>query len=1056
MGQPLGVQVPLVAPKNSVQKIYFLLAPIFIFLLTFRYTGMKGLRLFFAVLLVPLAFQAAFADDEVDTSRAATRRSTTTTVSSTRQKSESTNTLTKKTNTSSTIKRTFDTGDTKTTTRERSGTSQTVSTRGEGMGTRSAASTIPKGVSARSTTQNIQTRDYTPTQTTRNVSSNPQRTASRSAVTGRTTAVSTATRAQTTPKKSASVSRTLDRNISRLTTKARTATTTDPVEISNYQQCREVFNNCMDEFCANKDSQLKRCACSSRTAEFDGVKSSLAAAEEQLLDFSQRLLTVSMDKEDAEALYTPTEGELAFNQKDTSESKQMLDEIAKKLNNSFNDNNFNNQQLNAISLSLNTDAAFDSVDSLAGASTTAKSGTALHAAALPVCREMALEICTPDELALAESGYQMLIEQDCNTVKKAYQTQVDQARQRVFESGALLDISRLNTYQDKNSDDILTCRQKMLDMLSDSTVCGEDLGKCLDTTGRYIDPSTGQAFLTTELTDLSKLITRPDANQTWSSIPNNQRFVTFLNNKKKFLEPAMEHCQDISDYVWDLFIEDALGQIKLAQGKKLEEMRQSCTTLTTQCLSDATKSINDFDSRALSIFGVMADKTVNAMCETIQSACTSLLESTGDTDAEWLTGMQGIATDKTYETIMSTCREVGRACIIQACTSVTGNFGLCESIDNSINRKAIINGSACWQQVLDCVASAGDTALANISKAHPSDKFYDDLYGANKGSVIPPSNSANCLAKGQTCTYDRCAATGNNTYTCRLAERIWGNCENAPDTDLTGNADYHNIIKIPIDDETGTLLAWFSKNTGTSGNDSLGNPILNSCYAPICNKNYIMHCNTCIPETSLDGSGRHCTAQTFSVFGGHTNCCETKTTDSWGNCCQNQSGSNYTSQTNTTVTGNDTATLDEGKTTITIKFGTPRTGDKICVPQGSTVSPHAFATYTDGNTTYTLVCFGTVTGDLNSVTEQYPAGTKLKCDGDLIWIDQNGTYTNKTGSTTISTHYLTKTASRCVYNNTSGWTECGTNTSCPPNSANGNWYISYQQICDSDVLSDCL
>ena len=122
----------------------------------------------------------------------------------------------------------------------------------------------------------------------------------------------------------------------------------------------------MDEFCANKDAQLKRCACSSRIHEFDGTKQNLANVEEKLMDFSQRLITVNMEREDAEALYKPTEGELAYAADDTSASKKMLDEIAKKLNASFNNSNFD-QGLNAISLSLNADAAFDNVDSMMGA-----------------------------------------------------------------------------------------------------------------------------------------------------------------------------------------------------------------------------------------------------------------------------------------------------------------------------------------------------------------------------------------------------------------------------------------------------------------------------------------------------------------------------------------------------------------------------------------------------------------------------------------------------------------------------------------------------------------
>ena len=377
-------------------------------------------------------------------------------------------------------------------------------------------------------------------------------------------------------------------------------------------------------------------------------------------------------------------------------------------------------------------------------------------------------------------------------------------------------------------------------MLTDSTVCGTDMGKCLDTTGRYIDPTTGSAFLTPELANLATLISRPDAGQTWHTAPGNDRFITFLNSKRKFLEPAMEHCQDIADYVWDEFIDDALAQIKLAQDAKLEEMRQSCTTLTTQCLDDTYDSITEFDARALSIFGVAADKTVNAMCADVQNACTALMQTSGGAD-NWESGMIEIATDKTYETIMQTCREVGRACITQACSSTSGNFGLCENIDTSINRKSIINRSACWDQVVACVASAGASSLANIQDKHRLDAitkpdayttddtspesrpntfrtFYKEMYGIsdwNSITLAPGETITNtCISKDKTnCVYDICATecedalTDENSvvhdecYTCRLAERIWGNCEAPANTELTNNGSlsdsllYHNKIK---------------------------------------------------------------------------------------------------------------------------------------------------------------------------------------------------------------------------------------------------------------------
>ncbi len=644
----------------------------------------------------------------------------------------------------------------------------------------------------------------------------------------------------------------------------------------------------MDEFCANKDSQLKRCACSARATEFDDVQAQLSAAEDKLLDFSQRLLTVSMDKEDAEALYQATEGELAFNQEDTSASKKLLDEIANKLNTTFDTSNFDTN-LSPISLGLNVDAAFDNLDSLSGASTTAKSGTALYSAALPVCREMAMEVCTESELAIAESGYQMLIEQDCNTVARAYETQKNQTREQILESSALLDMSRLNDYQTRNSDDILTCKRKMLDMLSSTSVCGENLEQCLDISGRYIDPSTGEAILTSNLVNLGHLITRPTGNQLWTDVPGNEKFVSYLDSKKMFLESATENCEDIAPVVWDQFVEDALAQIKLAQDKKLEEVRQSCTTLTTQCLSDAAESLEDFDARALSIFGVDADKTVKQMCAQIQTACTALLDEI-DAGDDWSSGMTEIATDKTYDTIMKTCREVGRNCIIQSCKAISGNFGLCTDIQTSVNRKSIINRTACWNEVVDCVRDAGDDAIAQITEllgergivTETADdgvsgpNYYSYLYGISTPVITSGGGTASqddgtatqatgddaaeeCkTGTGDNCIYDICYAecrepnsTSPECLTCRMAESIWGNCELAPNTIL--DPDEHNRIKIPETDQEATLMAWFAKNTNTAD-------AIDSCRDTSCGPGYILIGNQCRNTANILDDG-YCPSQ---------------------------------------------------------------------------------------------------------------------------------------------------------------------------------------------------
>ncbi len=1046
---------------------------------------MKGKRIFWALCLACLGFYTAAADTTGDAVRAAVRRDSNTIVNTSRQKANSAaaGTTTTSARTTPSAAKTSSGA-----LRDRATSSRANTTATPATTTSRRTTATPQTTSRPSAT--VQSRATATTGAISSAMRTPQRTttttrsAARTSVPTRTPARATTTRSDTT--QSARVAR-----AGAITTTAR-STTAQEIMSKDYKKCREVYYECMDEFCANKDSQLKRCACSSRINEFDGVKKQLSAAEDKLLDFNQRLLVVNMDKEDAAALNKATEGELAFQQKDTSASKKMLDEISKKLNTSFSSNNFDSN-LNAISWSLNADSAFDSVDSLMGASATSKSGPELYAAALPVCREMAREICSDDELAIAESGYQMTIEQDCNTVAKTYATQTDAARAKIREGGALLDMSRLDIYQKRNSDDILTCKKKMLDMLTDNTVCGKDLGKCLDTTGRYIDPSTGEAFLTVNLVDLANLIVRPDTGQSWTTAPGNDKFVIYLNSKKKFLEPAMESCQDISDYVWDAFIEDALAQIKLAQDSKLEEVRQSCTTLTTQCLSKTSDSLSDFDARALSTFGVSADKTVNAMCADVRTACTALLDVTGGGE-DWIGGMTEIAGDKTYDTIMQTCREVGRACIIQACKGISGNFGLCENIQTSVNRKAIINRTSCWPEVQNCVASAGPDSIKQIM-AQLREKqilgadgtFYDMMYGTEFPITITNTSDSQCHLMPQkddngkdnnlNCVFDICRSDcaepdSFECQVCRLSEKIWGNCESRPTVQLSQTGS-HNQIRTPIDGDTSSLLAWFAKNTGT-----LDSP--DSCRDTSCGVGFqsiwdeATGTSTCVSRENLTDDGMYCPATSFNQFtpyNGTTNCCMpavelngqkfngtfTPTTlwsaDSNTWCC-----------TGKVIRSGDSPDFSN-------LFQRPFIAQKnICtsIPANSadTVNPLFIAEITeddisDGSknsypaTKYSLYCIGDTTG--SDTTDKYPSGQTIQCNGKYLLIDSDLHYiTPKYSQQTGTEKYEIKNFIRIGQGDTSGqgkecywnqasnkWESTDEGVVCPDVADINGWHIGY-------------
>ncbi|MBN1324647.1 MAG: hypothetical protein JW974_00260 [Alphaproteobacteria bacterium] len=909
---------------------------------------MKKLALLFAICVVPLGIHAVYADDIIDSARAAAKRNAANAVVSVRQKTDNSYTP------------------------AISSASRTVNN-----SQKADASTYSKD-------RSVTTRESTKT----NLSNNPRnitvqgRSTVNQKVSGRTSinrsAIETpAVSLRTTANRGTAESIKVNRSATRASV-ARAATNNDVKNDNasaapNYKKCREVYYSCMDEFCANKDTQLKRCACSTRIHDFDKIKEKMSKVEDKILDFNERLLTVNMDEEDAAAISTATDGEVAYQQDDKSDSKSILDQISKKLKASTTDNNFN-KDLSAISLSLNTDSAFDDIDSTLGAATSAKEGTALYNAAIPVCREMAAEICDADGASIVESSYQMAIEQDCNTVAKAYETMQEQAIDKVREGSALLDMSRLDIHQKRNSDDILACKKKILDMMTSSSVCGTDLGKCLDITGRYIDPSTGEAFLTVNLVNLGNLITRPTGNQNWTEVSGNSQFVTFLNSKKTYLEPAMENCQDIADDVWDAFIEDALSQIKLAQEKKLEDMRQSCTSLTTECLSDTAKSISDFDARALSIFGVTADKTVNEMCDGVKTACTALLQMTGG-DSDWVGGMTEIQTDKTFDTIVQTCREVGKACIIQTCKSVSGNFGLCESVDKSVNRKSIINRSACWEDVVQCVADAGGDSISSImtkfgkTPSASSGDFYTENYGINS---VRTNESINCDPSSQSCVYDICATCGTfgqpDCGTCRIAEKIWGNCEFRQDTDL--DTIPQNMIKETSSD-TDTLLSWFAENTGTT-------ELIDSCRDTSCGAGYVPiiidGVTTCELASNLSSDKQICTIEDqLFISSSWTNCCPDGFKDIYGNCCESL----------LSVPGLEPYILNNYYYTNQYSQSS-----NICAPSSGPTTSVTFVAAFDGDVNYykssinILLCVdGTLSATDVDAATGWPSGQGLECDG---------------------------------------------------------------------------
>ncbi len=253
-------------------------------------------------------------------------------------------------------------------------------------------------------------------------------------------------------------------------------------------------------------------------------------------------------------------------------------------------------------------------------------------------------------------------------------------------------------------------------------------------------------------------------------------------------------------------------------------------------------------------------------------------------DTNWVGGMSDIATDKTYDTILSTCNQVGQACIIRTCTSISGNFGLCEGLDSDV-RASVLQRRACWPEVYSCVSAAGvdkiDAIMMRKGKTDAGDNFYMETYGKVPSPI-----------------YGVC---DTNDGVCKITEQIWGNCEYEP----TEGQD-NNIIQPLPSLSPQTLMWWFATNTRTSedtpnncaigvarGGDTTapGGDETPECTASSqCGNGRICQNGSCITDPDSGGnygecqSNSGCTAGNKCIVNNGTGTCTTcRGTNVWSN-----------------------------------------------------------------------------------------------------------------------------------------------------------------------------
>ena len=460
----------------------------------------------------------------------------------------------------------------------------------------------------------------------------------------------------------------------------------------------------MDQFCAKANETYRRCFCSGRFTAFRDTEEALDQAKVLLQQFEDNNLN-AVDKTAAEvnAMYSATVGEAAI-KTDTSGAAALLAEIGDLISGKKKADDGKSSSSSSLGL-LELDFSSDIGDVWGGSSSASSifgggggvdfatlEGEELFNQVHKQCAEMAAESCQSSAVAnMAKSAYGIMISQDCNAYEKSVDTKREQVQATVRQAEKILREARLEEYRAHNSADVNQCLDKVRAAMLAETACGANYKRCLDYSGAYINPSTGEPIYTQRLFELQNLILLTGANGDMDILGQNKNFNEFLESRKMFANTALDSCRDIAPVVWEEFKRTALIEIAQAQDEKIEEVKASCVETMRDCYDTQSNALKSFDDATANVVGAISMQAAREMCQDKVVACASLY---GDTDGcefdgngKLISGNNSngkrcgldalLAYVDTVDTvrIAAGCEEALRTFVTDLCTPTSGEHG---------------------------------------------------------------------------------------------------------------------------------------------------------------------------------------------------------------------------------------------------------------------------------------------------------------------------------------------------------------------------------------------
>ena len=413
----------------------------------------------------------------------------------------------------------------------------------------------------------------------------------------------------------------------------------------------------MDQFCATQDETYRRCVCSSRLYEIKDKQRALNLSADQLQDFKDlNIEAIPKTAAEVKAMQTASEGELVSSViKDKSSSIAQLAGISAVLSNTKSKSLSTAGQLD---IAGDINSIWATTDLASGLNISNLTGETLYSAVHSQCVNLIADRCSSKSLLnMVISAYSMYIENDCSLLSNALDKKKLSANASIRETEREMNTARLENYDAHNSSSINDCIAMVRQDVTADTACGAGYVHCLDTTGLYLNKTTGEPIYTSNFYQLGSTISLSGdvlTNQT------NRTLVAELNRKRIFAEHSLDTCRDLADEVWDEFMRQAITEIYQGQQTRIRNVRNECLDVVNQCYDAQSNSLRDFSNvKEQLLLGARLELS-EELCREKLTACSNLYGGGATGMQELVTTMYDITTQKIAQNCFETLQEYAK------------------------------------------------------------------------------------------------------------------------------------------------------------------------------------------------------------------------------------------------------------------------------------------------------------------------------------------------------------------------------------------------------------